>query len=99
MQDVRNKYVSLQRPQGKGLVCNDCHGTNAWKFKLEVATDRNARLAKMSKDKTGAARITWQNLVFDWLAQHLDSGSLRLRGSVTSASAYTASQFVAEEEF
>ena len=62
---ARDHRIALPRAGNRGLVCDDCRSTNNWKYKTETAEDRKKRLRAM--ERTRPLRMTWQNLVFDWI--------------------------------
>ena len=64
-EDPLRKGYCLQRPGDRGLLCEHCRNTNAWKFKTEGTDTRTARLTAMERHI--AERVIFQNFVQDWL--------------------------------
>ena len=67
-EDPLNPGLPLNRPGGRGLLCEHCRNTNHLEWRTEIAKDRAERLA--SYEKSMQKRIVFLDKVADWIEKH-----------------------------
>ena len=75
-EDPLNIGFAIQRPGGRGLMCEQCRNTIHWQYRTETTKQLKERLAACAKHLM--QRIIHQNLVQEWLDEHKDNNVARM---------------------